>query len=80
MLAAVTAATLVGDPQENPGPSLMERAISRVVVEFWGRLRGFAALGVPRRGWDQVGPRHPFLRVAAGELHCSRPERLEMGD
>jgi hypothetical protein len=89
VLAAITAmeqgrrfmaAQLAGDPPENPGPSLTERAISRVVVEFWGRLRGFAALGMPRRGWGQVGPRHPFLRVVAGELHCSRPERLQMGD
>jgi hypothetical protein len=37
-------------------PSLLERAITRVVVDFWGRLRGFAALGLPRKGWAQVGP------------------------
>ncbi len=58
VLAAITAmeqgrrfmaATLAGDPQEAPGP-LLERAITRVVVEFWGRLRGFAALGLPRKG------------------------------
>ncbi len=89
VLAAITtmeqgrrfmAATLAGDPQEAPGPSLLERAITRVVVDFWGRLRGFAALGLPRKGWGQVGPRHPFLRGVAGELQCARPERLEMGD
>jgi len=72
-----TAAKLVGDPQETPGSSLVEQTISRVVVEFWGRLRGVAALGGE---WGQVGPRHPLLRVVSGELHCSRPEPLEMGD
>jgi hypothetical protein len=55
---------------DTPAPSLMERAITRVVVEFWGRPRGFAALGLPRKGWGQVGPRHPFLRGVAGELYC----------
>ncbi len=36
------AATLAGDPQEAPGPSLLERAITRVVVIFgagYGDLR-----------------------------------------
>ncbi len=61
---------------EAPGPSLLERAITRVVVEFWGRLRGFAAHGLPRKGWGQVGPRHPFPSGVAGELHCAWPERL----
>ncbi len=54
---------------ETSCPSLLERAITRVVVKFWVRLRGFASLGLPRRGWGQVGPRHPFLRGVAGELH-----------
>jgi hypothetical protein len=75
-----TAATLAGDPQETPGPPLLGQAINRVVVEFGGKLRGFAALGLLRKGWRHVGPRHPFLRGVAGELHCARPERLEMGD
>ncbi len=74
------AATWAGDPQEAPGPSLLERAITRVVVEFWVRLRGLAALGLPRKGWGLVGPRHSFLRGVARELHCAQPERLEMGD
>ncbi len=69
------AATLAGNPQETPGPSLLERAITREVIEFLGELRGFA-----RKGCGQVGPRHPFLKAVAGELHCARPERLEMGD
>lgn len=89
VLAAITAmeqgrrfmaAAMAGEAQEPPGPALSERAITRVVVEFWGRLRGFAALGLPKKGWGQVGPRHPFLRVVAGELQCSRPERLEVGN
>jgi hypothetical protein len=85
VLAAITAmeqgrryvpATLGGDPQETPGPSLLERAITRVVVgEGYGVLRPSVF-----RGREEVGPRHPFLRGVAGELHCARPERLEMGD
>jgi hypothetical protein len=63
-----------------PGPSLQERAITRVAIikAFWGHfwMRGFAASGLPRKGWGEMGPRHPFLFVVAGELRCSRPERL----
>jgi hypothetical protein len=75
MLAAITAmeqarrfmaATLAGDPVETPGPSLLERAITRVMVEFWGRLRGSAALGPPRKGWGQVGPKTPFSERGSG--------------
>ena len=68
------AAAQKGVPAASPGPALLERAITRVVVTFWSRLRGFAALGLPRKGWDSVGPRHPFLRVVSGVLECSRPE------
>jgi len=50
-----------------------ERALRRVIPDFWGRLAGFAQLGVPRRGWDAVGPRHPILRVMAGRLLCVGP-------
>ncbi len=59
VLAAITAmkqgrrfmaAILAGDPQETPRLSLLQRAITRVVVDFWGRPRGFAALGLPRKG------------------------------
>jgi hypothetical protein len=85
VLAAITAmeqgrrfmaATLAGDPQETPGPSLLERAMTRVVVEFRGRLRVLR----PSVFRGRVGPRHSLLRGVAGELHCARPEQLEMGD
>jgi hypothetical protein len=72
------AGTLTGGPQETPGPALLERAITRVMVEFWGRLRGLRPSvfrGRDRARWAR--DRHPFLR---GVLHCARPERLEMGD
>ena len=68
------AAARQGVPAALPGPALLERAITRVVVAFWVRLRGFAALGLPSKGWDSVGPRHPFLRVVGGVLVCSRSE------
>jgi hypothetical protein len=45
---------------------------------FWDRLRGSVALGLPRKGWGQVGPRQPFLRGVGGKQRCARPERLEM--
>ncbi len=34
-------------------PALLERAIARVVVDVWGRLWGFAALGFRRRDGDR---------------------------
>jgi hypothetical protein len=61
-------------PARDPGSMSVG---TRVVVKFWRRLQGFEALGLPRKGWGQVGPRYPFLRGLAGELHCSRPERLD---
>jgi len=52
---------------------LSEQALRRAVPDFWGRLAGFAQLGVPRQGWDSVGPRHPILRVVDGRLVCVGP-------
>lgn len=49
---------------------------NHVVVVFWGQLRVFAAMGVPWKGWDTVGPGHPFWRVVSNKLVCSRPEGL----
>ena len=56
------------------GSALRDRAIQRVVADFWVRLRTFAALGVPRSGWEAVGPHHPWLRVVAGCLVCVSPD------
>ena len=59
---------------------LCEQAQRRAVPDFWGRLAGFAQLGVPRRGWDSVGPRHPILRrVVDGRLVCLGPVSAELG-
>ena len=68
-------ATRKKDPTILPGPILMESAISQVVADLWSRLKGFAALGLPRKGWNAVGPRHPFLRVVSDKLICARQER-----
>lgn len=44
-------------------------AVCRLAVaDFWPRLHGFVALGVPRRGWRLVGPDHPVQRAAAGRI------------
>ena len=72
------AAAQKGESALPPGPVLLERAITRVVVTFWARLRGFAALGLPKKGWGMVGPRHPFLRVVSGVLECSWLEELHL--
>lgn len=52
---------------------LCAQAQRRAVSDFWGRLQGFAMLGVPRQGWELVGPRHPILRVVDGRLLCVGP-------
>ncbi len=43
--------------------------------EMRSRLRSFAALGVPRHGWDEVGPDHPVLAVEGGRLRVRRQWR-----
>ena len=48
-------------------------------MEFWALLRGFAALGLPQKGWAAVGPRHPFLRVVSGRLVCEGPAAVLEG-
>ena len=45
----------------------------RAVMDFWGRLHGFAQLGAPKRGWDSVGRYHPILRVTETGLRCAGP-------
>ena len=74
------AAAQKGESALAPGPVLLERAITRAVVSFWARLRGFAVLGLPKKGWGLVGPRHPFLRVVSGALECSWSEELHLVD
>ncbi|PNW76362.1 hypothetical protein CHLRE_11g467522v5 [Chlamydomonas reinhardtii] len=31
-----------------------QQAIDTAVIDLWGRLKAFTALGVPRKGWDQA--------------------------
>ncbi|GIL42183.1 hypothetical protein Vafri_245 [Volvox africanus] len=56
--------------------SPLHRARVRAVADFWARLHSFAALGIPRRGWDQVGSQHPILAVAGGQVQCAAPITL----
>ena len=48
-----------GEPRLEAGMDLAERGARRAVIDFWGRLHGFAQLGVPTRGWASVGRHHP---------------------
>ena len=61
-----------------PGGATLSHLVAkaRAVLEFWQRLRGFAELGVPKRGWDGVGPDHPILAVAGERLQCAQPAGL----
>jgi hypothetical protein len=52
-----------GELSLEAGVELAERGARRAVMDFWGRLHGFAQLGVPKRGWDSVGRYHPIPRV-----------------
>ncbi len=74
----ITAASLrkggdQGEPSLKAGVELAERSARRAVMDFWGRLHGFAQLGVPKRGWDSVGRYHPSLRVTEAGLRCAGP-------
>ena len=88
VLAAVSAvetgrrfmAAGVRGASDAPPGGLAERAARRAVTDFWGRLQGFAALKVPRRGWDAVGARHPILRVVEGRLVCVGPPPSPVDD
>ena len=61
---------------EAGAPTPVEVANARAVLDFWQRLRVFAELGVPKRGWDGVGPDHPILAVAGERLRCAQPVGL----
>jgi hypothetical protein len=62
-----------GEPSLEAGVELAERGARRAVMDFWGRLHGFAQLGVPKRGLDSVGRYHPILRVTETGLRCAGP-------
>ncbi|PNH09547.1 LINE-1 reverse transcriptase [Tetrabaena socialis] len=59
-------------------PPAVEVAKARAVLEFWQRLRGFAELGVPSRGWGEVGAEHPILSVEDGRMRCAPPAGLDL--
>jgi hypothetical protein len=56
--------------QQSPQEIATEQAIQTAVIDLWGRIKSFAALGIPRKGWDEVGEQHPFLRIVNGRLCC----------
>jgi hypothetical protein len=45
--------------------SAAQQAISKASTSFWSALHDFARHDwpVPAKGWDEVGPHHPFLFV-----------------
>jgi hypothetical protein len=48
-----------------------------VVAEFWAGLRSFAEIGIKPKGWDQVGPDHPFLfSDQEGRVCAMRPDGI----
>jgi hypothetical protein len=56
------------------GVELAERGARRAaVMDFGGRLHGFAQLMVPKRGWASVGRYHPILRATEMGLRCAGP-------
>ena len=55
------------------GPALPAAMRSGLLAKFWALLRDFAALGLPRKGWGDVGVDHPFLFVTGGRLVCAMP-------
>jgi hypothetical protein len=59
-----------GRPHRLPRPAAAALAAG-VVAQFWAHLRDFAELGLPVRGWGDVGPDHPFLRVVGGRLEVA---------
>ena len=70
----------VRDQPAAPGtPAPVEVAKARAVLEFWQRVKGFAELDVPRRGWEGVGADHPILAVVDGRFQCAQPAGLVLG-
>lgn len=77
--AAIRHAPLHGEETTEPSGApadQLEVAKARAALEFWQRVQGFAELGVPRRGWDSVGPDHPIISVVDGRLRCVQPAGL----
>ena len=54
-------------------PALPAAVRAGLSAKFWALLRDFADLGLPRKGWGDVGVKHPFLSVTGGRLVCTGP-------
>jgi hypothetical protein len=52
-------------------PGLDARVRAYAEAAFVGRLRDYAGLGVPKKGWGEVGETHPFLQIRDGKLRCT---------
>lgn len=59
---------------EDGAPSPLEVAKAEAVTGFWRRLHEFAGLGLPRKGWREVGVGHPLLAVQNGRIRVQQPE------
>jgi hypothetical protein len=57
-------------PLLHAGPALLERAITRVVVAFWFRLRSFAVLGLPRNEGMGLGGPPPSISAGGVRVVC----------
>ncbi|GIL87818.1 hypothetical protein Vretifemale_15866, partial [Volvox reticuliferus] len=66
-----TQPTLDNAAQTTASP--LDRARARTVADFWTRLHSFAALGIPKYGWDRVGPQHPILAIVGAQMRCDSP-------
>lgn len=62
-----------GEEQEDPSSQWVTTACTKAVARFWSALRSFAALGVPKKGWRDVGHDHPILWVEEGRVGCAEP-------
>lgn len=51
----------------------LQRACTKAAARFWEALHSFAALGIPKKGWEKVGACHPILSVSDGRIRCAEP-------
>ena len=67
-----------GEEQAPPTASPLQQACLKAVAQFWANLLSFAALGVPKQGWDDVTEHHPILGLDSGRSRviCAAPLAL----
>ncbi|GIL89965.1 hypothetical protein Vretifemale_17702, partial [Volvox reticuliferus] len=56
--------------------SPLDQARAHTVADFSTRLHSFAALGIPKHGWDRVGPQHPILAIVGVQMRCESPVEI----